>query len=147
MTYTGTYQTPIGSLSISETEGKISEISFQSASQNHETPLIKEAHRQISQYFAGQRQEFDLPLLIKGTPFQEKVWHELQKIPFGQTISYQELAIRAGNPKACRAVGGANNKNNIAIVIPCHRVIGKSGKLTGYAGGLKTKEFLLTLEG
>ena len=87
-----------------------------------------------------------MPLLIRGTFFQVKVWQELQKIPYGQTISYQELAVRVGNPKACRAVGMANNKNNIGIIIPCHRVIGKNGKLVGYAGGLNIKQKLLELE-
>ncbi len=105
-----------------------------------------EAIRQLEAYFAGERREFDLPLLPQGTPFQLKVWARLREIPYGETISYGELAARLGNPKASRAVGMANGRNPLPIVVPCHRVIGSSGKLTGFGGGLPTKEALLGLE-
>jgi len=107
---------------------------------------VAEALRQIREYFNGQRTGFDLPLAPEGTPFQRKVWTHLQEIPYGQTISYGELARRIGNPKASRAVGAANGVNPLPIVIPCHRVIGANGKLTGFGGGLPIKEALLTLE-
>lgn len=107
---------------------------------------LQEAVRQLKAYFAGERENFDLSLSPQGTPFQQKVWSELQKIHYGETISYGELARRIGNPKASRAVGLANGSNPISIVIPCHRVIGSNGKLTGYGGGLSIKEKLLALE-
>jgi methylated-DNA-[protein]-cysteine S-methyltransferase len=107
---------------------------------------LREAIRQLRAYFAGELRAFDLALAPRGTGFQTRVWRELLNIPWGETISYGELAARIGNPKASRAVGLANGANPIAIVIPCHRVIGGNGKLTGYGGGLKTKEWLLALE-
>jgi methylated-DNA-[protein]-cysteine S-methyltransferase len=107
---------------------------------------IQEAVRQLREYFAGRRTAFDLPLAPEGTPFQRNVWRHLQDIPYGETISYGELAKRVGNPKASRAVGAANGCNPLPIVIPCHRVIGANGKLTGFGGGLPTKEALLSLE-
>lgn len=107
---------------------------------------IQEAGRQLQEYFSGVRTEFDLPLAPEGTLFQRTVWGRLQEIPYGQTISYGELARRVGNPKASRAVGAANGCNPLPIVIPCHRVIGASGKLTGFGGGLPTKQLLLSLE-
>ena len=107
---------------------------------------VGEAARQLLEYFAGARTEFDLPLAPEGTAFQRGVWRLLQDIPYGETISYGELARRAGNPKASRAVGAANGANPIPIVIPCHRVIGSNGKLTGFGGGLPMKEALLSLE-
>jgi methylated-DNA-[protein]-cysteine S-methyltransferase len=111
----------------------------------HTEPLQKVVG-QLSDYFAGNRRRFDLPLQLRGTPFQRVVWRALQDIPYGQTISYGELARRIGNPKGSRAVGLANGSNPIAIVVPCHRVIGSNGKLTGYGGGLCHKETLLELE-
>jgi methylated-DNA-[protein]-cysteine S-methyltransferase len=107
---------------------------------------VAEAVAQLRQYFAGRRAEFDLPLAPQGTRFQLAVWRELRKIPYGQTISYGELARRIGNPKASRAVGSANGANQIPIVIPCHRVIAAGGKLGGFGGGLPVKEALLALE-
>jgi methylated-DNA-[protein]-cysteine S-methyltransferase len=101
---------------------------------------------QLRSYFAGEREEFDLTLAPEGTPFQQKVWKRLCEIPYGETISYGELAKQIGNPQASRAVGLANGSNPIPIVIPCHRVIGSNGKLTGYGGGLPIKEKLLALE-
>ncbi len=107
---------------------------------------VAQAARQLHEYFAGKRIDFDLPLAPQGTRFQLEVWQRLQDIPYGETISYGELARRVGNPKASRAVGAANGQNPIPIVIPCHRVIGANGKLTGFGGGLPTKEALLALE-
>lgn len=107
---------------------------------------VARAARQLREYFAGKRTDFDLPLAPEGTEFQRSVWRRLQEIPYGETISYGELARRVGNPKASRAVGAANGQNPIPIVIPCHRVIGANGKLTGFGGGLPTKEALLALE-
>ena len=106
----------------------------------------KKTVSQLRSYFAGEREEFDLPLAPEGTPFQQEVWRRLCEIPYGETISYGELARRIGNPQASRAVGLANGSNPIPIVIPCHRVIGSNGKLTGYGGGLPIKEKLLALE-
>ena len=112
-----------------------------------ETPSsFSEIVRQLRAYFAGELETFDLPLAPEGTPFQQKVWNELCGIPYGETISYGELAKRIGNPNASRAVGLANGSNPIPIIIPCHRVIGSNGKLTGYGGGLPIKEKLLALE-
>ncbi len=108
---------------------------------------LAESVRQLREYFAGRRKDFDLPLAPEGTDFQRKVWRKLQEIPYGETISYGELAKRVGNPKASRAVGSANGKNRIPIVIPCHRVIAGDGGLGGFGGGLTTKEKLLALEG
>jgi methylated-DNA-[protein]-cysteine S-methyltransferase len=107
---------------------------------------VGEAMRQLREYFAGRRSEFELPLAPEGTEFQRTVWKRLREIPYGETISYGELAKRVGNPKASRAVGAANGQNPIPIVIPCHRVIGSNGKLTGFGGGLPVKEALLALE-
>ena len=107
---------------------------------------VGEAIRQLREYFAGKRQDFDLPLTFEGTKFQKSVWRQLQQIPYGQTITYGELAKRVGNPKASRAVGSANGKNCIPIVVPCHRVIAAGGKLGGFGGGLPTKQSLLALE-
>ncbi|WP_309713809.1 methylated-DNA--[protein]-cysteine S-methyltransferase [Armatimonas sp.] len=109
-------------------------------------PIFQKAATQLAEYFAGQRTTFSLPLAPTGTAFQKRVWAELIKIPYGQTISYGELARRIGNPSASRAVGLANGKNPLSIIVPCHRVIGASGKLTGYGGGLARKEALLSLE-
>ena len=108
--------------------------------------VVGETVRQLREYFAGTRAEFDLPVAPEGTEFQQRVWRSLCDIPYGETISYGELARRVGNPQASRAVGAANGRNPIPIVIPCHRVIGSSGKLTGFGGGLPVKETLLALE-
>ena len=111
-----------------------------------ETKLIKDTYKQLSEYFLGKRKFFIVPLKQNGTDFQNKVWNALKKIPYGETRSYKDIAIEIGNPKACRAVGMANNKNKIPVIIPCHRVIGINNKLVGYAGGLHIKMKLLELE-
>jgi methylated-DNA-[protein]-cysteine S-methyltransferase len=109
--------------------------------------LLEEAEGQLKEYFAGERNTFKLPLDLRGTPFQLKVWQALQDIPYGQVCSYKHIAEAIGSPKAVRAVGGANNRNPIPVIIPCHRVIGASGDMVGYGGGLPIKHFLLGLEG
>ena len=109
-------------------------------------PLLQEAKRQLDEYFAGKRKTFDLPLAPSGTPFQRSVWNALRNIPYGQTRSYQDLAQAVGRPNACRAVGSANAKNPLPILIPCHRVVRSDGSTGGYAGGTKLKQILLELE-
>lgn len=109
-------------------------------------PILIKTVEQLGEYFSGLRSEFELPLAATGTAFQNQVWHALTTIPYGETWSYQDLADAIGNPKAVRAVGMANGKNPISVVVPCHRVIGKSGQLTGYAGGVERKQRLLALE-
>ena len=117
------------------------------SSATHNAQRLIEVRTQLEQYFGGARERFDLPLAAVGTAFQQRVWQSLCAIPFGQTASYGQLAADLGNPNASRAVGLTNGKNPIAIVVPCHRVIGANGKLTGYAGGLENKRMLLELEG
>jgi methylated-DNA-[protein]-cysteine S-methyltransferase len=107
---------------------------------------FEEAARQLDAYFAGARTDFDLELALAGTPFQQRVWKELQAIPYGETISYGQLADRLGQPSASRAVGLANGRNPVSIIVPCHRVVGADGSLTGYGGGLPRKQYLLALE-
>lgn len=109
-------------------------------------PTLRDAERELQEYFAGKRKTFSVALDMRGTSFQKSVWHALLAIPFGETRSYGELAKQLGNPQAMRAVGAANGRNPISIIVPCHRVIGSSGKLTGFAGGLETKADLLHLE-
>jgi methylated-DNA-[protein]-cysteine S-methyltransferase len=108
---------------------------------------LREAVRQLAEYFAGDRRKFDLPLRLEGTDFQRRVWQVLTEIPYGETWSYGQLAQRIGNPKGCRAVGLANGRNPISILVPCHRVIGADGSLTGYGGGVERKRWLLAHEG
>lgn len=109
-------------------------------------PILSMTIRQLNEYLSGERQHFDIPIAVVGTDFQLAVWSILRSIPYGSVWSYQDVASAIGNPKAVRAVGAANGKNPISIIVPCHRVIGKSGKLTGYAGGVENKEKLLVLE-
>lgn len=110
-------------------------------------PLLADAAHQLGEYFAGRREAFDIPLDFQGTAFQKQVWAALLTIPFGETRSYSDIAVMIGRPAACRAVGAANGRNPISIIAPCHRVIGTNGALTGFAGGLKVKQYLLGLEG
>ena len=145
------YSTSIGRIGIADNGEVITNLYFagEKAPQGvnvEETALIKNAAAQLDDYFAGKRKVFEVPLAMEGTTFQQTVWKALIAIPYGETRSYIEIAESIGNPKACRAVGMANNKNPIAVFVPCHRVIGKNGKLVGYAGGLDVKEKLLGLE-
>jgi methylated-DNA-[protein]-cysteine S-methyltransferase len=156
----------IGALTIVSFEGKLCMIHFDS--KQNSLPVIKkrleketaqfeliesdneevivETKKQLNEYFAGKRKTFDLPLMTNGTTFQTAVWDELQRIPYGEIATYKDIASNIGNEKAVRAVGGANNKNVLPIVIPCHRVIGHNKKLVGYAGGIETKKKLLEIE-
>ena len=109
-------------------------------------PILLKTAQQLNEYFAGKRQQFDLPLDFEGTAFQQQVWQALLTIPFGETRSYKQIAEQIGNVKAVRAVGAANSKNPISIIAPCHRVVGANGKLVGFAGGLENKEILLKIE-
>lgn len=147
-------ESPVGSLLLVADKAGLREILFVNGrrpvrpdpSWKEDQKPLKETIRQLRSYFAGKLESFDLPLAPEGTPFQLEVWRRLCEIPYGETISYGELARRIGNPNASRAVGLANGSNPIPIVIPCHRVIGSNGKLTGYGGGLPIKEKLLALE-
>ena len=148
---TAVIRTQIGNIEIEEKEGNIVRIGFTEEAnpadeKNVTSPILREAIQQLQEYFAGQRKEFDLPIKMQGTEFQKKVWQALQEIPYGEVSSYGKLAEKIGNSKACRAVGMANHRNPIAIVVPCHRVIGSNGKVVGYAGGLDKKEWLLEME-
>ena len=127
--------------------GERSKLYYDGAIEQSDThPVLERAHKQLSEYFTGKRKDFDVKLDMRGTVFQQKAWHELQKIPYGQTISYGEQARRVGDVKKARAVGMANGRNPLAIIVPCHRVIGASGSLVGFGGGLKTKQYLLEIE-
>lgn len=164
------YDSPVGKLYLEQCEGKLTHLLFadkegrnKEEQQSHENEgfrenegihengtrseaPFKEVIQQLEAYFSGTLKKFDLPLKPDGTDFQRIAWKALQKIPYGETRTYAQQAKVMDNPKACRAVGAANGQNPISIIIPCHRVVGSNGKLTGYGGGLKTKEFLLELE-
>lgn len=143
------YRTKIGLVAIEDNGTEITDVNVVSEDQideMNETELLKKAAMQLNEYLEGKRNSFDLPLKPKGTEFQKKVWAALCDIPYGETRSYKQIAEAVDNPKGCRAVGMANNKNPIMIFIPCHRVVGSDGSLTGYAGGLDMKEKLLSLE-
>ncbi|MEO7924526.1 MAG: methylated-DNA--[protein]-cysteine S-methyltransferase [Chitinophagaceae bacterium] len=150
--YSTYYHSPVGLLKISGTENYISETSFHDTTQKaegnkkHLPPMLINCIEQLIQYFNGQRRQFELPLNQAGTDFQQEVWNYLLTIPYGKTISYLELARKTGDTKATRAVANANGKNDIAIIVPCHRVIGSNKELVGYAGGLWRKKWLLELE-
>ena len=146
-----TYTFKLCSLGIAEEDGAVCGILFSHGKtpenfEKKESSITKKACKQLEEYFDGRRKTFDLPLAPHGTEFQLKIWDALQTIAYGKTRSYGQIAEMTGNPKASRAVGMANNKNPIPIIIPCHRVIGHNGKLTGYAGGLELKQNLLELE-
>ena len=141
-------QSPVGKLVLTESDGAISGLCFgECGAEGERTPLIMEAARQLEEYFEGKRRAFDLPLSPQGTSFQKKVWQALCDIPFGETRSYAEIARAVNSPKAFRAVGMANHRNPVLIMVPCHRVVGADGSMTGYAGGMDKKRFLLELEG
>jgi len=140
---------PVGELQIESDNGKITMLGFlwDPKQQEIRTPVIEQCVSELEEYFSGKRKFFSFEMDLRGSDFQIKVWNELLNIPYGKTISYEELAIRIGDIKAIRAVGLANGQNPIAIVVPCHRVIGKSGDLVGYGGGLDKKIWLLQHEG
>lgn len=141
------YDSPIGYLEIQGTEQEILSITFvEQKCENEEIPLLMECCNQIDEYFRGIRKEFTINLILKGTEFQRKVWNELIKIPFGDTLTYKGIAQLVGNINAVRAVGSANSKNTLSIIVPCHRVIGSDRALRGYAGGIWRKEWLINHE-
>jgi len=152
--FTTYYQSPVGLLKIAGTDQYVSEVKFMdepetvspAASNENLPPMAIQAVEQLIEYFHGNRRFFELPISQEGTPFQRKVWAELMSIPFGKTISYLELSRRLGDPKVIRAAAAANGKNNVAIIVPCHRVIGSNNQLVGYAGGLPRKKWLLQHE-
>ncbi|AZE71686.1 Methylated-DNA--protein-cysteine methyltransferase [Pseudomonas synxantha] len=147
---------PVGELTLVAREGKLSAILWEAERANrvrlgelieaNHNPVLLETERQLTEYFAGTRNQFELELDFAGTDFQKQVWQALLTIPFGETRSYSQIAQQIDNPKAVRAVGAANGRNPISIIAPCHRVVGASGGLTGFAGGLEAKQYLLTLE-
>ena len=157
--YTHRIQSPVGRLDLYADEKSLLALTFSGhndlsapsftrvESLKKENPVIKKAVKQLTEYFAGKRKEFDLDLRPAGTVFQKKAWAALRKIPFGTTLSYKEQAAKIGSVKAVRAIGSANGQNPIAIIIPCHRVIASNGKISGYAGGPQIKAQLLQLEG
>ena len=142
---------PIGELLLESNNGFLVAISFNAQRDDRENygsdNVIEATEAQLAEYFAGERQDFDLPLAPEGTAFQKSVWHALEAIPFGELRSYRDIAEEIGNPAAVRAVGAANGRNPLPIVVPCHRVIGADGSLTGFGGGLDLKRQLLELEG
>ena len=147
--------TPFGALCIVGTAQGLTHVEFQDGQRplrqgldwQEDQGVLGEARKQLMEYFEGRRQRFTLPVAPEGTPFQQRVWRELQQIPWGTTTTYRKIAERLGQPAAVRAVGHANGRNPVAIVIPCHRVVGANGHLTGYAGGIATKRRLLQHEG
>ena len=154
-TYWLTVESPIGPLLLTADDDGITGLHMDGAAHGpshpradgvEDAPRFAEARRQLEEYFAGDRTDFDLPLKPSGTPFQQEVWAALQTIPYGEVRSYGEIAAQIGRPSASRAVGLANGRNPIAVIVPCHRVIGASGSLTGYGGGLHRKRILLDLE-
>lgn len=151
-TFTTYYHSPVGLLKISGTSDFISEVSFHDTTQKNDgskkdmPPMLINCIEQLIQYFSGERRIFELPINQTGTAFQQETWNQLMTIPFGRTLSYIQLAIKTGDPKATRAVANANGKNNVAIIVPCHRVIGANRELVGYGGGLWRKKWLLEHE-
>lgn len=154
MTYSLQLETPVGPVTVTASDNAVTGLRFGTelpedshpCREENASPLLREAARQLREYFAGKRRNFTLPLAPEGSEFQKKVWKALQTIPYGETRTYKQIAEQIGHNLAFRAVGMANNRNPIAILIPCHRVIGHDGRLTGYAGGLGIKERLLDLE-
>ena len=149
-----TMKTPVGELFIAGRDGKLTDVLFRRPGKGFPGPgweradkPFAEVKKQLGEYFRGERTQFELKLAPEGTPFQLAAWRQLRRIPYGRTISYGEQARRIGNPKAARAVGAANGENPISIIVPCHRVIGANGRLTGFGGGLGKKKKLLDLEG
>jgi len=140
---------PIGPLTLSGTETALTKLTFGDVRQagTCSAPVLEQAARELSEYFSGTRREFTVPLAPEGSDFQQKVWAALRSVPYGTTASYKDIAVQTGKPGAAVAVGQANSKNPIPIIIPCHRIIGTNGKLTGYTGGLHIKKALLRLEG
>ncbi len=156
LSYLTMTDTPIGRLLLVANSEALVEIVFLDAQSSEEReysdclythPVLTQTVNELNEYFSGQRKQFTVPVHLEGTSFQSQVWRALQEIPYGEVVSYGEIAHRVGNPKASRAVGMANNRNRIPIIVPCHRVVGNKGDMTGYAGGIDIKQWLLQLEG
>jgi methylated-DNA-[protein]-cysteine S-methyltransferase len=152
-TYTAFLESPIGRVKVRSDESALLAVDFvgsdgagRAAGEPGRPAVLAEALAQLEAYFKGERTAFSLPLRLEGTPFQRRVWDLLLRVPYGRTTTYGELAAAVGNPRAGRAVGGANHRNPVSIVVPCHRVVGSDGRLTGYGGGLWRKEWLLSHE-
>lgn len=138
---------PLGDLTLESDGAHVTALCFGAHLRGGDScPVLEQAAGELDEYFCGKRREFSVQLRADGTEFQRSVWDELTEIPYGETASYADIAERIGNPKGCRAVGGANNRNPLPVFIPCHRVIGKNGSPVGYAGGMERKVFLLRLE-
>lgn len=150
MTTYSTFESPLGTLLLVAEDGKIVRLALPGATPDtswaRDDKAFVDARKQLADYFAGRRRDFDLPLAPRGTQFEMKVWSALRKIPYGETVSYADIARAIGNPHGARAVGQANGRNPIAIVVPCHRVIASGGKIGGYGGGVPAKRKLLALE-
>jgi len=138
--------TPVGVLGLCARDGFLVAVTFQPVVESGNDPVLDAAKRQLDEYFSGKRRDFDLPLDMRGTEFQKSCWKALTEIPYGEVCSYSDIAVKVGSPKAVRAVGMANHVNPIPIIVPCHRVVGKNGSLTGYAGGLDMKTWLIEHE-
>lgn len=144
------FDTPVGPLGLEEEDGRLTRLYLPNQPAERlgdEVPVLARGRAELLEYFRGERREFTVPLDPRGTPFRQRVWAALAAVPYGETVTYGELARRAGSPGAVRAVGQANHFNPLPIFLPCHRVVGADGSLTGYAGGLDMKRFLLELEG
>ncbi len=146
--FTGYFRSPIGTIEIVADEKNLLELKYidENKSGGSRNKIIRETKKQLEEYFKGTRKEFDLPLRFQGTDFQKTVWQALREIPYGTVVTYSDVAVMIGNPRVVRAVGLANNRNKLPIIVPCHRVIGKNGKLVGYSTGLWRKEFLIEHE-
>jgi methylated-DNA-[protein]-cysteine S-methyltransferase len=147
MTFSTKFSSTVGPLTLEGDELALTRVGFGEAkAPQGDAKAVADAAIQLEQYFAGERTEFDVDIELDGTPFERRVWDEVRAIPYGETATYAEIAERIGRPGACRAVGRANGRNPVALIVPCHRVIGSDGSLTGYAGGLEMKRALLDLE-
>src|SRR2546423_6468120 len=147
MTFSTQFSSTVGPLTLEGDERVLTRVGFGDATvPQGDAAAVSAAAIQLEQYFAGERTEFDLDVELDGTPFERRVWDEVRAIPYGQTATYAEIARRIGRPSACRAVGRANGRNPVALIVPCHRMIGSDGSLTGYAGGIEMKRALLELE-
>ena len=147
MTFSTQFPTTVGSLTLEGDDRVLTRVGFgEAGAPQGDAVAVSAAAIQLEQYFAGERKEFDLDVELEGTEFERRVWDAVRAIPYGQTASYAEIARRIGRPDACRAVGRANGRNPLAVIVPCHRVVGSDGSLTGYAGGIAMKRALLDLE-
>ena len=147
MTFSTKFSSSVGPLTLEGDDVALTRVGFgEAGAPQGDAKAVAVAAIQLEQYFAGERTEFELDLELEGTPFERRVWDEVKAIPYGETATYAEIAERIGRPGACRAVGRANGRNPVAVIVPCHRVIGSDGSLTGYAGGIEMKRALLDLE-